>query len=168
MSLAEQRKRYMTQESGWACFVNGTSYSPAQFMVRSMNFGQPWRTYGVTEVEYQAYLPKAFVKDYLEKELAAYVEDARQFPDFQDPLENRLRAKSWPSAREIFEDPHLATRVIKRFGYDILLEWFGTSPLEREPGFVINTIDRVSIENDTPCFVGKARTADIAVQYQDV
>ncbi len=58
--------------------------------------------------------------------------------------------------------------VMKRFGYEILLEWFGDGPAEQEPSFVINTLDSVSIENGTPYFVGKARLANRTVKYQDV
>ncbi len=168
MSFAELRNRYIPQESDCPCFVNGQSCSPAQLVVRSMNFGQHWRTLGITDAAYQAYLPKAFVMDYLEKELGEYVEDSKQFPNFEDPLENSLRAKQWPSLTEIFEDATLASLAMKRFGYEILSNWFGGSPVEQEPGFVINTIDFVSIKNGNPYFVGKARIANVPVTYQDV
>lgn len=165
--LPNHMQRYLSEKDDCPCSINGQTCSPLQLKVRTMNFGQHWRTPGITEVNYEVILPKAFALGYLKKELPEYVGDAKQFPDFEDPLENILRERRWPEVHAILEDPALASLVIQWYGHDLLLRWFGDGSPKQLPGFVINTIESVSIKNGNPCFWGKARAMDRPVKYQD-
>jgi hypothetical protein len=139
----------------------------AQLSVRSMNFGQHWRTPGVREVRYSVMLPLAFVADLLGRELPEYVEDCIKFPD-STPLEAALRRSLWPGAGQILDDPELCALALNWFAHDCLLEWFGDGEPEGAAGYVINTVDLSERQGNAVRFAGAARPAGQPVQYQDV
>lgn len=147
----------------------------ARLSVRSMNFGQAWRTPGVEEVRWTAALPPSFVADLLGARLREHVKDSLAYPDPDDPLEAALALRNWPTAAEVLAlgaaglmPPELAELLLQKFAWDLAAEWFGTGPPEREPGFVINTVSAALGPGAQARLEGTARRSRIAVAFQDV
>lgn len=139
----------------------------AQLRVRSMNFGQHWRTPGVRDVRYSVRMPLAFVAYLLKKELPEYVEDCVKFPS-EEALEVGLRRSEWPEAAQILDDPGLCSLALAWIAHDCLLEWLGDGEPKETPGFVLNTVELSEREGEMVRFVGTARQAGQPVQFQDV
>lgn len=134
-----------------------------------MNFGQHWRTEGIVEVDYRVELPRAFLFDILSRDLPEYIDDCQKHPDPDDRLDRALRGANWPSALEVMERPELTQFFAEYLADDLLAHWFSAGPPAREPGYVLNTVDRVGIADDRVITLeGKARTTEIPVRYQDV
>ncbi len=104
--LEQKRSRY---PSPLEYLVDSHSVTPAQLSVRSMNFGQLWRTQGIQVREYKVTLPIQFFIDILEKEVPAFVDDAKKHPDINSAFENTLRIKGWPTVSKIITDHQLAS-----------------------------------------------------------
>jgi hypothetical protein len=147
--------------------ADGQSVKGAQLRVRSMNFGQRWRTPGLHSIRYAIRLPLAFVVDVLKRELPEYVQDCIRFPD-GDPLEAGLRRKSWPEGGQVLDDPDLCALALHWIAHDCLLEWLGGGEPEESPGYVINTVELSERDGEAVRFAGTARLAGQPVQYQDV
>ena len=147
--------------------VDGQLIDSSQLTVRSMNFGQHWRTPNVVDYSYSVSLPKEFFVKTLITELPELVTDCQLHPNFDEPFENALRAADWPDAHAVSASVELAAMALKWFAHDMLLDWFGDGRPQRSPAFVINTIDSLSFHGPHPNIVGKARSANVAVQYQD-
>ncbi|HRI71039.1 MAG TPA: hypothetical protein PK156_42700 [Polyangium sp.] len=150
------------------CIADGGIVAPQSLRVRSMNFGQHWRTEGIREVSYSVELPHRFWMDVFARELPEIVEDARKFPDDDRELEAALRLRGLPAAINENTALELAPLFVRDFAHDLLLEWLGDGYPSVIPGFVINTIDDVTVAVDRVRLSGLARTDEIAVRYQDV
>lgn len=150
------------------CMAAGCAVSPQSLSVRSMNFGQHWRTQGIREVPYSVELPHRFWQDVVARELPEIVDDARKFPNDDNELDAALRQRGFP---EVIDDQtalELAPLLVRYFAHDLLLEWLGDGPPDNKPGWVINTIDAVVIDVDRVRMSGSARADDGPVRYQDV
>jgi len=163
----ECRKHY-PEAAGCVCFADGSTVSPQSLSVRSMNFGQHWRTAGIRDVSYSVEFPHRFWLDVVARELPEIVDDARKFPDDDNEIEAALRLRGLPAVIDTKTALELAPLLVRHFAHDLLLEWFGDGPPNAKPGWVMNTIDAVVIEVDRVRLSGYARTDEIAVRYQDV
>ena len=150
-----------------ACSAEGGPADASRLSVRSMNFGQHWRTAGIVDVGCTVELPRAFAVEVVAATLDGYVEDYRQFPG-DDPLEAALRAKGWPSAEAIVADPALHGEMFAAWGHEMLLVWLGDLETRATPGWVINTIESGAVASDVVTLRCTARRAGQPVRYQDV
>lgn len=136
-----------------------------------MNFGQHWRTPGVTVVRYAIVLPIRFVVEHLATEFPEWIDDAIVHPDPMCTLECALREADWPKPAAIFDgtngDTALSDAVLEYFASELLWAWFGDGEVNEEPGYVINTVDQARLAEGTPSFTGEARLIGIPVRYQD-
>ena len=161
------RGRFGHTDAEFSGEADGRPVKPAQLRIRSMNFGQHWRTPGVRDVRYSLTIPLAFVAYLLKRELPAYVEDCVQFPS-AEALEAGLRHGTWPAAEQILDDPELCSLALAWIAHDCLLEWVGDGEPEETPGFVLNTVEISERQGNMVRFAGTARLAGQRVQYQDV
>jgi hypothetical protein len=161
------RRRFGHSDADSAGEAEGRPVNATQLRIRSVNFGQHWRTPGGREVSYSVLLPLAFVADLLQQELPEYVDDCIKFPD-STPLEAALRRSQWPSTAQILDDPELCALALSWFAHDCLLKWFGDGKPEGAENYVINTVDLSERQGDAVRFAGVARAAGQPVQYQDV
>ena len=160
------RARFGHTEADPCGEADGLPIRASQLRVRAMNFGQHWRTVGVREVGYRVGVPVAFVVDRLDRELPDYVADCIAHPD-TTPLESALRARGWPAAGPILDDPEVCGLALEWFGHDCLLGWLGDGEHEDAPGFVINSIESAGRRGGVVWFVGSGRAAGQKVRYQD-
>lgn len=150
------------------CLADGEPCAPERLSVRTVNFGQRWRTEGMTEVAYRAELPLAYVEDVLREHVADYVQDSREHPDPDDEYDRALAAAEYPDAERVLATPALRDPLLEFFRYEILGHWFGTGHPEREPGYVLNTVDHTEVRDGLVVFAGTARRSGMPVRYQDV
>jgi hypothetical protein len=148
---------------GWA---DDQLIRASQVSLRSMNFGQHWRTPTILEVGYCLHIPLAFIADVFARELPDYIEDAIRFPG-DDTFEAALRNRHWPAAKTILADAELCPLALQYFGHEILLAWLGDGEPCEAPGYIINTIERCSRFDQFVEFRGRARKAGQKVAYQD-
>ena len=127
--------------------------------VRSMNFGQAWRTPGVREISYSLQIPMAFFLELLARpeQLPDLIDDTRRFPDPDDPLDRALIDAGYPDAAEAMAHPTLARELARFFAHEALLRWLGDGPPQAEPGFVLNTVDRVEVRAEGILLEGTGR-----------
>jgi hypothetical protein len=64
--------------------------------------------------------------------------------------------------------PALAQLIVDAFADDALWRWLGDGPVDDEPGFVLNTIDRAVLRPTGLLLEGQGRPSGIEVVYQDV
>lgn len=156
----------------WSCAVDGRPQRIAQVSLRSMNFGQHWRTPRVVDAHYEVTLPLGFAVAVLDRLWDDHVDDSRRFPDPKDALESRLRVAGWPRPAAALDDERLTGPLLRCFGYDVLLQWLGDGPPDAEPGWVLNTIASARRAGDRIVFTGAGRAADPPqgerLAYQDV
>lgn len=160
------RARY-PEVTGASCAAEGARVVPERLSVRSMNFGQHWRTPGVVDVDYRVELPRRFLRDVLARELPGYVDDCLKFPD-DDPFEVALRARGLPGAEGVAADEALCREALWYFARDLLVEWLGDGWPDEEPGWVLNTVDRVGVLEGVCWVEGRCRRSQAGVKYQDV
>ena len=165
----EIRRRYVGAGS-CLCIVDGAPRGWDSLRVRTMNFGQHWRTEGIVEVQYSLELPGGFFADFLTRELPDWIEDSKRFP--QEPeleldLEAALRERGWPIAEQVVADPSLGRLALECFAHDLLLEWLGEGPSGASESYVLNTVDHVAIQGGVPRIEGTARRGGIPVRHQD-
>lgn len=160
-------RRQYADARACVCLAAGRAISPQALGVRTMNFGQHWRTEGIHEVAYSVEMPHAFWIDVFARELPEVVEDARKFPDDDNELDTALRSRGLPTEIDKAAALEMAPIVVRHFAHDLLVEWIGDGSSDETPGFVINTIDAVSIDVDRIRISGRARTDEIPVRYQD-
>lgn len=150
------------------CIVAGCTVSPQALRVRSMNFGQHWRTPGIRDVSYSVEIPHRFWIDVVARDLPEIVDDARKFPEDDDELEAALRLRGLPAVIDEKTALELAPLLLRHFAHDLLLEWLGDGLPDLTPGWVINTIDAPVFDAHRVKLSGIARTDEIPVRYQDV
>ncbi|AEI67635.1 hypothetical protein LILAB_28770 [Corallococcus macrosporus] len=151
------------------CSVDGQPVSAESLRVRSMNFGQYWRTPKVAEVRYEVLLPGAYAVALLGRDWDDLVDDYHRYPEPDDPLGQALEALDWPGPERALGDPVAAPRVLDFFAHELLLRWFDDGAPEA-PGFVINSVEEVRMEGNDVYLSGRARTHEPQVRYayQDV
>ncbi|MBO3697630.1 hypothetical protein [Roseivirga sp. E12] len=150
--------------------VDGTELAPEDMRIRSMNFGQHWRTEGVENFPYEAKIPLAFVIDYLNTQLEEYVEDAIADPDEDDEMDNLLKAYGWSTDAENLlsnTSERLKDLLMDFFAFDMLIHWYcdGQAP---DNGAMINSFERFSIDGDYLIITGQCRKSGFPVRYQDI
>lgn len=156
------------EAEGCVCTAEGARVPPEAFRIRTMNFGQHWRTPGIVDVAYRAELPAAFLRDLARRELPAWMDEARTFPD-EGEMEDALRAAGWPSPDDAVADRGIAVLVARTFAMDLLGEWFDAGRPTAEPGYLLNTADAVHLAPGGGVIIeGRARRADVPAYYQDL
>lgn len=169
MEFARELRALYPTAHACTCIVDGRECPPATVSLRSMNFGQQWRTAGIADVEYRVEVPQRLLLDLLREQLHELVEDCQQHPDPDFDLDQILREADWPTAEQVMATPHLADFFARWFAHDLLLHWLGDGPPEQEPGFVLNTVDSVAFAEPPILTIrGRARRSGIPVRYQDV
>jgi hypothetical protein len=164
----ENRNKYYSQLDKLMYYCGGITCTAEQISLRSMNFGQHWRTAGIKNLNYSVALPKSFVADYIDLAMPEYRSDAEMCPDPNDPFEVQLKRNRWPRATKMLAIPELATLALDYFGYELLLGWFGAGPPTEEPGFILNSVEEFAIDKDLIFFNGKCRHSITGVAFQDV
>lgn len=150
--------------------IDGNPVTLESVSVRSHNRGQHWRTPDVVPVSYSVELPRAYVVALLAEPdmLPGLIEDAQQYPDDDDALATALRAAGFPDADEAMNDPRIAPELVRFYVQEALVRWLGDGAPEREPGFVLNSVERLEVRPAGVLVEGQGRRSDIAVVYQDV
>lgn len=134
-----------------------------------MNSGQHWRTEGVVDVDYRIEFPRAFLFDFLARDLPEYIADCKAHPDPECRLDSTLRAANWPDAGEVMQRSELTRFFAEYLAHDLLLHWFGDVAPEGDGGFVLNTVDSVDVTGARVITLeGKARPTGMPVRDQDV
>jgi hypothetical protein len=164
---ADLRARYPDAHR-CTCTVDGEPCAPERISLRSMNFGQHWRTEGVEEVACSVEVPRAFLLDFLREQVPEYVDDSRRQPDPDSEVDRALEAAGWPDVDGVLAIPYLRDAMAEFYAHDLLLYWLGDGPPDREPGFVLNTIDRIELDEERITLAGTARRSGVPVRYQDV
>jgi hypothetical protein len=151
------------------CQVEGMPVNSTALSLRSMNFGQHWRTGPLQEVCYQVSLPIEWLVEVSSRNWEELVQDAQRFPEDDELLEFQLRALSWPTPQKAFEHIDIASLLAERFSFECLLRFLGDGPPDDSPGFVLNTIDKVTVSSMVT-FAGTARPHDpqMTYRFQDV
>ncbi len=165
-TVDEYRALHGHEPASYACGAQPVEL--AQLGVRSMNFGQAWRTAGIVEVDYEVVLPRGYVLDVLEEGLRETKADAIEHPDLASGLDRALRDRGWPDAASALGDPHLEALLLDFYGHELLLYWLDGGEPRAEPGFVLNTIARSWVQGGTVAFRGRARRTGVPVKFQDV
>jgi hypothetical protein len=132
-----------------------------------MNFGQHWRTEGMQDVLYHVEVPFAYVEDVLREHTAGYVQDSREHPDPDDAYDRALAAAGHPDTERVLATPELRDPLLDLFRYEILGHWLGTGHPEREPGYVLNTVERIQVAGGLVAYTGTARRSGMPVRHQD-
>jgi hypothetical protein len=150
--------------------VEGQPVPMESLSVRSMNFGQAWRTADVPEISFSLKVPMSAFVTFLEEgdRLAALIDDTKRFPDPADALDRALRDSNFPGAADAMRNPVLAEELARFFAYEFLLRRLGDGPPAAEPGFILNSVDRIAVRPEELRIEGKGRAAGIAVAYQDI
>ena len=145
--------------------IAGTPHNLRRVAIRHMNFGQHWRTKGITDLPYELRLPHVCLRHIIESQLEAFVEDAKKFPE-DDEFEMALRSRNWPDIDEILGDAELRDLSLDYFALDILRDVLDAPPVP--DGFVLNTICNTSYEASYLRISGLgARVAELKA-YQDI
>lgn len=167
MDFAGPLRAMYPNPDGYICTVGGEACPLTRVSIRSMNFGQQWRTEGITDVSYEIQLPVAFFLDLLRRDLPEYNDDCRRYPDPNSEIDRMLRGAGWPSAEDVLSNPELAQFMADWCAHDLLLHWLGDGPPDEEPGYVLNTIESVRVA-EVFTIRGRGRRSGIPVRYQDV
>ena len=149
-------------------YCDGLKCTAEQISLRSMNFGQHWRTPNIKTFNYSVTVPKSFAIEYIDQKMPEYQEDAEKFPDPTDTFEIELKLHEWPKAIKMLSIPKLSELALEYYAHELLLEWFGDGPPDVEPGFILNTIDEISIVKELILFKGHCRRSQSNIAYQDV
>lgn len=139
--------------------VEGAPYRAAQLSVTGQGFGDFRHAAGLARAEYAVELPVAFLLEVMEREHAAYVSDAREFPDPDDPFERAQRERGWPAPRDALEDPVLLPLVLAYYGHDLLVYWLGDGQPAERPGWVAHSVTQLARVDDVVVVGGVALEA---------
>ncbi len=165
----EWRPRFPTPPHTASYRVEGKPVSVEALSVRTMNFGQHWRTPGIVEVRYEVVLPRAYAVALIERNWAGLVGDYQRHPEPDEPLDRVLRAFDWPEPDRALADPIASPLVLEAFSHELLLRWFDDG-VPDGPGFVLNTIEEARMVGPDVYLAGRARPHDprVSYAYQDV
>jgi hypothetical protein len=148
--------------------VEGRPCAPERITIRTMNFGQHWRTEGIEEVAYRVEVPLAYAEDVVREHVADYVQDSREHPDPDDAYDRALAAAGYPDTARVLATPELRDPLLGFFRYEILGFWLGAGEPDRQPDYVLNTVERIDVREGRVAYTGTARRSGIPVRYQDV
>jgi hypothetical protein len=150
-----------------ACFVDGAPILATALTVREMNFGQHFRTPGLPLGRYEVRVDAELVAAFLVEELRDFREMVETEAEADlTVLERELRARGWPSSREIVADAALGPAVVRQFAYELVLSFLST-PREGSPRWVINSVTDVAIGAGDVTLRGEVGRADLRSAYQD-
>lgn len=157
--LPSLRARFGWPPERWCATVNGVRYRAAQMSVTGQGFGDFRHAAGLARAAYSVELPVSFLREMMEREHPAYVSDAREFPDPDDPFERALRERGWPAPRDALEDPVLLPLALAYYGHDLLVYWLGYGQPAERPGWVAHSIAQRARVDDVVVIGGVALEA---------
>ena len=163
----EELRAIYSESAGCRTQFAGRPVSVGAFTVRSMNFGQHWRTPRAHDDDYSIQLPLTFVRDYLNHNLREWCSEAQGDPDPHDLLGNAMRSSDWPSVDSVLCRPDLLALVLQAFGNDLLDVWCGARSLGAVDHFIVNTTDRIDLDGELVCISGRALRRNGPLAYQD-
>jgi len=130
-----------------------------------MNFGQAWRTTsGIVETTFRLVVPLRYVDTFLRR--ADWLEEAHEYPEDRTPFEIKLARRDWPAVEVIMNDPTLLGMLADELDYDFLLH--AADATAHADDFVLNTVERRSIDGTNVVLDGRCRRPSDCVAYQDV
>lgn len=168
MQFGRDTRRPFPEEARCVCTAAGTAVDPARLAVRSMNFGQHWRTEGIVDVRYSVELPIRYFVAFLEEVYPEQIRDLQTDGEASLPIDVALAAAGYPSLSSAVADRDLAVLLARYWAHDLLLHWLGDGPGEEETEYVLNTVDGVSCGDASVVLTGLGRRAGVPVRYQDV
>jgi hypothetical protein len=139
--------------------VGGERCRAARMSVTGQGFGDFRHAAGIPRAEYSVELPVAFLLEMMDREHPAYVSDAREFPDPDEPFEQAQRERGWPSPRGMLADPVLLPMVLAYHDHDLLLWWLGDGQPAERPGWVAHSITHRALVDDSVVIGGVALMA---------
>jgi hypothetical protein len=139
--------------------VGGTRYRAGQLSCTSQGFGDFRHAAGIPRAEYAVELPVAFLLEMMERGHPAYVADAREFPDPDDPFEQAQRERGWPAPRDMLADPVLLPLALAYHDHDLLVCWLGDGQPAERPGWVAHGITHRALAGGTVVIGGVALMA---------
>ena len=156
---ADLRARFGYPPERWCAAADGVPLRATQLSCRLMNFGQFGYAEGLARAAYVAEVPVAYLREVMERDHPAYVDDALRWPDPDDVLEQGLRARGWPAVADVIDDPALLPLVLELYAHDLLVYWLGDGQPPELPGWVANTLDRMERRGDVLLLGGTALEA---------
>lgn len=139
--------------------VDGVRYRAAQMSVTGQGFGDFRHAAGLPRAAYSVELPVAFLLEMMEREHPAYVADAREFPDPDEPFEQAQRERGWPAPGDMLADPVLLPLALAYYDHDLLVYWLGCGQPAERPGWVAHSITHRALANGTVVIGGVALPA---------
>ncbi|MBK6734116.1 MAG: hypothetical protein IPG61_08500 [bacterium] len=150
------------------CTASGDAVAVDALTVRTMNFGQHWRTPGAVDEEYSLELPATYVRDFLERNLPEWRLLAQEDHDPDDRLGVALCGADWPDTQAVVTDPDRLALVFEVFGREILDIWCGAHGVGADDCFVLNTVDSVGVVGRRVRVTGRALKKPDKAAYQDI
>lgn len=139
--------------------VGGVPFRGAQLSVTGQGFGDFRRAGGLARAEYTVELPAELLLETMGREHAAYVADARAFPDPDDPFEQAQRERGWPAPADMLASPVLLPLALAYHAHDLLVRWLGDGQPAEMPGWVAHSVTRHGLEGGTVRIGGTALPA---------
>lgn len=160
--------------AGADIIIRGQSKPLDAFKVRTMNFGQPWRTAGIVDVAYEASIPIMCLGAVMYDQHADLIADCIAIPDdVRGAYELALRDRGWPSADVVLNDAQLCALALQHYAHDTLLQFESFIALDTRGElpypWVLNTVTSADIRGGLAVVRGMARPPRPpgAVQFQD-
>jgi hypothetical protein len=114
---------------------------------------------GLPRADFTAEVPVAFLREMMEREHPSYVEDARRFPDADDPFEAAQRERGWPAPDRMLADPLLLPLTLAFYAHDLMVDWFGDGQPPDRPGWVAHAFAGQALVDGTVLIYGVALPA---------
>ena len=144
------------------------------FKVRTMHFGQAWRTPGIDAVPFELAVPLQCLAAVMQHPRAASAgERIAQASDDVTPYEALLRVRGWPACAAVLADAELRTLAFTHYGHACLLQleqWLAADARTAQlPRWVLNTIERIEVSANVGLVRGMARAPVDGddIKYQD-
>ena len=167
LSGEELRVTY-TESSACRCTASGQEVAVDALAVRTMNFGQHWRTPGAVDEEYSLELPATYVRDFLERNLPEWRRLAQKNLYYGDRLGVALCSADWPEPKVVVTQPDRLALVFEVYERDILDIWCGAYGSGVIDCFILNNVDKVEVVGRVVRVTGRALKMPDKAAYQDI
>jgi len=161
------RRENYTEYQLCSYLVSDKEVNPNDITIRTMNYGQCWRSHVIVESPYKVMLPVRYVVDFLETEYTELRTFCIEEKDDPDPLclEFEMAAANYPETIQlIFNDiiryANLINELILWFEWEILDSWLGNHvDSHLIPTYAINSVTSVSLRENLIIVEGICRNA---------
>lgn len=143
------------------------------FKVRTMNFGQTWRTPGIDDISFELAVPLPCLAAVLQRKHVAPAGEQIANPSEDSLYEALRRARGWPEFAAVLADAELRQLAFARYGHECLLELekclAGVARAAQLPRWVLNTIVSIEANASVGIIRGMARAPVDGddIKYQD-